>query len=173
MIMNLKPLLKNKLITIEPLKEEDFEVLYEVAKDPLIWDQHPAKRYKKEVFSEFFQQSLASGGAMIIIDNETAEVIGSSRFQSLEGFANGIEIGWTFLARKYWGGKYNASIKNLMITHALKHVDYAFFIVAKENERSKKAMEKIGGRLVEPDEFTQLPDKGDQKVIYVIERSSY
>jgi len=167
--MELRPNLKNELVAISPLKKEHFEALYSVAKDPNIWDQHPAKRYMREVFSEFFQQSIASGGAMIIIDNKTKEIIGSSRFQTLPDFPNGLEIGWTFLARKYWGGKYNDSIKNLMINHALKFVDHVFFIVAKENERSKMAMEKIGGRHVAPGEFSQLTENREQKEIYVID----
>ena len=51
--MNLQPTLQNDLIILRPLRENDFEALYEVAKDPLIWEQHPSReRYKREVYSK-------------------------------------------------------------------------------------------------------------------------
>ena len=43
--------LQNELIKLVPLHENDFEELYEVASDPLVWEQHPNKlRYQREVF---------------------------------------------------------------------------------------------------------------------------
>ena len=43
--------LHNDTIMLVPLKETDFEELYSVASDPLIWEQHPNKlRYQRDVF---------------------------------------------------------------------------------------------------------------------------
>lgn len=53
-------------------------------------------------------------------------------------------IGYTFLARAYWGGVYNRSTKKLMINHALKEFSETLFHVDSNNTRSLKAMEKIG-----------------------------
>ena len=51
----LQPFLENENVQLVPLQENDFEALYEVASDPLIWEQHPSKdRYKIEVFTTFF-----------------------------------------------------------------------------------------------------------------------
>ena len=51
MIINLQPVLENEIIRLQPLQQDDFERLYAVASDPLIWEQHPNKdRYKREVF---------------------------------------------------------------------------------------------------------------------------
>ena len=41
--MNLQPTLENDLVILRPLRESDFEALYEVAKDPLIWDNTQAE----------------------------------------------------------------------------------------------------------------------------------
>ena len=44
-------LLEDTILKIVPLIETDFDRLFEVASDPLIWEQHPTHdRYKKEVF---------------------------------------------------------------------------------------------------------------------------
>ena len=59
-----------------------------------------------------------------------------------------IEIGWTFLARSYWGSRYNGEMKQLMLQHALQFVESVIFLIGPENIRSRKAVEKIGGILV-------------------------
>ena len=105
---DLQPVLKGKLLELRPLRLEDFHDLYAVASDPLIWEQHPVQdRYKEDVFSRFFRESLESGGALIAVDSKDGRVIGSSRFHGYDKEKNEIEIGWTFLARSYWGGIYN------------------------------------------------------------------
>ncbi|NNK19585.1 MAG: GNAT family N-acetyltransferase, partial [Maribacter sp.] len=120
--MDLQPILENELVRIRPLRNSDLESLYNVAKDPKIWEQHPCKRYLRAEFEQFFIESIESKGALIIFDKKTDQIIGSSRFKKVEGFSNGVEIGWTFLDRKYWGGKYNKTVKDLMIAHAFNYV---------------------------------------------------
>ena len=145
MPFDLQPVLQGELLRLRPLRSEDFDDLYAVASDPLIWEQHPANdRYKQEVFKEFFREALESGGALIAIDSKDGQVIGSSRFHGYDGAKSEIEIGWTFLARSRWGGKYNREMKQLMLRHAFKFVDSVVFLVGPRNLRSQKALEKIG-----------------------------
>ena len=126
-----------------------------MASDPLIWEQHPAHdRYQEEVFKEFFREALESGGAFVVIDRKTQEIIGSSRYFGFEPGKREIEIGWTFLARSHWGGKYNGELKRLMLDHAFKFVESVVFLIGPTNVRSQKAVEKIGGVLIEPREKT-------------------
>lgn len=150
--MNLQPTLEDDLIILKPLNEGHFEELYDVAKDPLIWKQHPNyDRYKNEVYSVFFIESIKSKGAFIIIDKITSKVIGSTRFKKTDNVENAVEIGWSFLARDKWGGKYNRSMKKLMLDYAFEFVDDVIFYIGKDNIRSQKAVEKIGGkRIIEP-----------------------
>jgi len=56
-----------------------------------------------------------------------------------------VEIGWTFLARSYWGGNYNREMKQLMLRHALGFVKRVVFLIGPQNVRSQKAIEKLGG----------------------------
>ncbi len=141
-----QPVLKGDLVELRPLRAEDFDDLYAVASDPLIWEQHPANnRWEEVVFKGFFQDALDSGGALIVIDTRTQRVIGSSRFHGYDESKSEIEIGWTFLARAYWGGRYNGEMKRLMLRHAFQFVGSVVFLVGPQNLRSQKAMEKIGG----------------------------
>ncbi len=146
MSFELQPVLNGELVVLRPLRPEDFDDLYAVASDPLIWEQHPANdRYKPEVFNQFFRDALESGGALIALDSKDGRVIGSSRFNGYDEQASEIEIGWTFLARSHWGGAFNREMKQLMLEHAFRFVKTVVFLIGPQNMRSQKAMEKIGG----------------------------
>jgi RimJ/RimL family protein N-acetyltransferase len=141
-----QPILRGELLGLRPLRSTDFDDLYTIASDPLIWEQHPIKdRYKEEVFKRFFQEALESGGALLAIDSKNGHVIGSSRFHGYEQEKSEIEIGWTFLARSHWGGIHNREMKQLMLQHAFKFVNSVIFLVGPQNLRSQRAVEKIGG----------------------------
>jgi RimJ/RimL family protein N-acetyltransferase len=145
MSFELQPILKGELIELRPLTPEDWDDLFSVASDPLIWEQHPeSDRYKEEVFKIFFKDALESGGAFVVIDTKNKRIIGSTRFHGYDPEKSEIEIGWTFLARKYWGGRYNREMKQLMLAHAFKFVENVVFFVGENNIRSRKATEKIG-----------------------------
>jgi RimJ/RimL family protein N-acetyltransferase len=140
-----QPILEDDLVLIQPLSIEDLDQLYAAASDPLIWEQHPAKeRATREGFRKFFDEAMASGCALAIIDRNSQEIIGTSRYHVPDGFSDLIEIGWTFLARKYWGGKYNRCVKRLMINHALQFATDIIFVVDLQNLRSQLAVEKLG-----------------------------
>jgi RimJ/RimL family protein N-acetyltransferase len=145
MSFDLQPHLKGELIDLRPLKAEDWNDLFAAASDPLIWEQHPeSDRYKEEVFRAFFKGAMESGGAFVVIDTRTQQIIGSTRFHGYDPEKSEIEIGWTFLARKYWGGRYNAEMKQLMLAHSFKFVENVVFFVGENNIRSQRATEKIG-----------------------------
>jgi N-acetyltransferase len=146
MSFDLQPNLKGELIELRPLAPEDWDDLFAVASDPLIWEQHPeSDRYKAEVFRVFFREALECGGAFAIVDKNSQQIIGSTRFYGYDSEKSEIEIGWTFLARKYWGGRYNRELKQLMLNHAFQFVESVIFYVGENNIRSQKATEKVGG----------------------------
>lgn len=148
--MNLQPTLSNDLVLVRPLQIEDFEALYNVAKDPLIWKLHQnPDRWEITEFKKFFQGALDSQGAFVIVDRETNKVIGSSRYHIPENTTKAIEIGWTFVSRAYWGGVYNKAFKALLIAHAFQYVDYILFHIDQNNIRSQKATIKLGGRPID------------------------
>ena len=148
MSFELQPTLTGELLTLRPLRRDDWADLYAVASDPLIWEQHPASdRWREPVFRAFFDEALESGGALAAIDRAASRIIGSSRFFGHDPDRRDVEIGWTFLARSHWGGRYNREMKTLMLDHAFRFVDNVLFLVGPDNRRSQRAVEKIGGAL--------------------------
>lgn len=148
--MNLQPTyLQTDILKLVPLAEGDFEALYAVASDPLLWEQHPnPDRCERPVFQEFFNQAILSKSAFKIIDQKTGETMGSSRYYDFFPEKKSIAIGFTFLGRKYWGGTYNKQLKSLMINYAFEQMDEVIFHVGETNFRSQKAVEKIGGKKI-------------------------
>lgn len=146
MSFDYQPVLKGDLVELRPLRPDDCEKLYVVAADPAIWEQHPVKnRHDRDEFLLFFHESVASGGALIVLDAKTQQVIGSSRFHGYDRERREVEIGWTFLARSHWGGTYNRQMKELMLQHAFRFVNRVVLLVDPQNTRSQRAVEKIGG----------------------------
>jgi RimJ/RimL family protein N-acetyltransferase len=163
-----QPTLEGKLVRLRPLRAHDFDALFAVASDPLIWEQHPQRnRHEEAVFRQFFRDALASGGALIVHDAATGAVIGSSRFHGVDLAKSEVEIGWTFLARAYWGGQYNGEMKRLMIEHAWRFVDRVILSVAPENIRSQRAVERIGAVRV----GTCPNPRGGESYVYELRRT--
>ena len=170
MMFDRQPTLTGELLELRPLRQDDWAALFAVASDLLIWEQHPdSDRYKEDVFRQFFADALNSRGALVAIDHATGQIIGSSRYHALDAAERGVEIGWTFLARRYWGGRYNGEMKRLMLEHAFKTVDQVLFIIGPENRRSRRAVEKIGAVYLRV-----APDaKGRESVVYVLTKAAF
>ena len=145
---NLQPDLGNDLVHLLPLGEHHFDALYQVASDPQVWLQHQHKnRYESDQFKKFFQDALESGRALVVMSKSDDQIIGSSRYEPCPERSLSVEIGWSFLGRKYWGGQYNRAVKTLMIDHAFRHYDEIIFQINRNNLRSQKATMKLGGVL--------------------------
>lgn len=167
---DLQPSLEGELLRLRPLRPDDFHDLYDVASDPLIWEQHPnSDRHELAVFEEFFRVALESGGALLALDSRDGRVIGSSRYHGYDSGKSEVEIGWTFLARSCWGGAYNREMKQLMLRHAFQFVKSVVFLVGPQNVRSQKAMEKIGGARVS----SRRNGQGRESIVYQITSEAF
>lgn len=164
--------LKNKFVELAPLKEDYFELLYKVASDPLIWEQHPNKdRYQREVFETYFKGAIESGGAFMVSDATTHHPIGSSRFYEYDDEKKSIAIGYTFLARDHWGTTYNRALKSLMLDHAFRFVDNVIFHIGAVNIRSQKAIEKLGAHKTGEVEMEYYGEQTKLNYIYQINKT--
>ena len=170
MPFNLQPTLSGDLIVLRPMRPDDFSPLYAVAADPMIWAQHPeSTRHEEPVFRRFFQSGLDCGGALVVVDREQHRIVGSSRFHGYDPAAREVEIGWTFLARSHWGGRYNGEMKRLMLTHAFPSVDRVVFVVGPRNVRSQRAVERIGAVRA----GVRANERGEESLVYAITSETF
>jgi len=140
-----QPRLEGSLVALRPLATDDYEPLLRAASDPLIWEQLPGvERHRPQEFQEFFSESMALESALVIIERESGNIVGSSRYARYCENTSEVEIGWTFLSRECWGKGHNLESKLLMLEHAFRYVDSIFFVAALANKRSIRAIEKLG-----------------------------
>jgi N-acetyltransferase len=169
-----QPTLVGKFITMRPYVDTDFDALYAVASDPLIWEVHPVpERSERGHFKTNTDDALSDKGGLVAIEQATGEIVGFSRYsQRYVGDAD-VEIGWSFLARHLWGGQHNRDMKRIMLAHALASFLRVIFRVAAENGRSRRAMEKIGGERIPWGETDTVFNRNICYVAFAITRNNF
>ena len=174
MNFSIQPILEDENIKLIPLEESDFERLFTVASDPEVWSMHPNKeRYKREVFQNFFTGALESKGAFLVLDKNSEEVLGSTRFYDFNKIDNSILIGYTFYGTKYWGKNINARVKKMMLDYIFQFVDQVIFHVGKDNIRSVKAMTKLGAENIGEEEVAYFGEPSKMNVVFQIKKEDW
>ncbi|WP_417321130.1 GNAT family N-acetyltransferase [Erythrobacter aureus] len=173
--MDRQPTLETERLVIRPLGEGDREALYAVASDPGVWEQHPIHdRWRREIFDRFFDDGLASGGALAVVDKRDGSIIGSTRYDKYDPDEGGVvEIGWTFLAPRYWGKGINPEMKRAMLAYAFQSVSLVEFRVGDTNYRSRNALEAIGAVRTDRYELEKYQGKRVAHLVYEITRESF
>lgn len=173
-MLDRQPHLANADVILRPLRPDNWPALFAAASDPQIWAGHPAHdRWQEQVFRRFFDEALASGGALAALDPANGAIIGSSRYDFERAEPGEVEVGWTFLARSHWGGATNAAMKTLMVGHALTTLERVIFLIGDTNIRSRRAMEKIGGVLTERVHLAELAGQPVRHLVYTIDRECF
>lgn len=174
MNINTQSILENEKAILYPLQEKDFDDLYSVASDPKIWEQHPNKdRWKKEVFSTFFEGAIQSKGAFKIVDKATGNTIGSTRIYDYNGQENSIFIGYTFCTVSCWGKGFNYSVKSMMLDYLFQSVSKVYFHIGAENMRSQIAIGRIGAEKIAEQEVTYFGEVPKLNYVYVIDKEKW
>jgi RimJ/RimL family protein N-acetyltransferase len=166
-----QPVLKGDLVTMRPYSDRDWDQLLSVASDPLIWEQHPIhKTWSEGVFRLSIEDALSEHGSLVATETATGRIIGHSRYSTRYVQSGELEIGWSFLARRYWGGPWNRDMKRLMIAHALADWPVVVFRIGEHNLRSRLALERLGGRLLERDYEVRFQGQSLRHVLYAIDQ---
>ena len=168
-----QPSLDGPYFKIRPMEESDQENLFAVASNPLIWEQHTDRRYEPEVFNDFFNQTIKSKGGLVVIDKKTGKIIGSNRFSEITGTEDAVEIGWSFLHFDYWGGKTNREVKSMLMAHAFQFVNNTVYYIDKNNPRSIKATEKLGGKLISNHLDDSIVRRNSDDLTYIIQKKNW
>ncbi len=172
--INFKPTLQNKLVTAVPLQQTYFDKLFVAASDPLIWEQHPNKnRWQREAFENYFAGAIKSGGAFLVSDTQTNEVIGSSRYSDYDAATNTVSIGYTFFVRSHWGTGHNYALKQLMLEHIFQYVDTVKFYIGAVNKRSQISIERFGAIKTGEEETAYYGEPAKLDFVYAISKAQW
>ena len=143
--------LEGQYCTLVSLSQAHLPQLARIAADPIIWQYLPVKGYQLDTFWNWIEDTMrlkAAGTAhpFAVINSNTHQIIGTSRFQDIQPEHNKMDIGWTWFTPSVWGSKVNTEAKNLMLNYAFEECGVARigFKVDENNKRSQRALEKIG-----------------------------
>ncbi|MDT3404434.1 GNAT family N-acetyltransferase [Mucilaginibacter terrae] len=174
MSIKLQPVLENETIALIPLHEADFDALYAVASDPEVWAQHPNKdRWKEDVFRNFFDGAIQSGGAFKVIDKTTGATIGSTRFYDYNAEDSNLFIGYTFYGTASWGKGINPVVKALMLDYAFQFVESVYFHIGANNIRSQIAIGRLGANKTGEQEVTYYGEAPKLNFVYGIDKADW
>lgn len=144
--------LTGNFVKIVPMEKKHTQALYEISTDKTIWTHLPVKIDTYEQMESFIEEALhkkETGTELpfVILNSENNTVIGSTRFLEISGKNKSLEIGWTWLTPSYWGTKINAECKYLLINYCFETLGMIRIQLKtdKDNIRSQKAIERIGG----------------------------
>jgi RimJ/RimL family protein N-acetyltransferase len=172
--INFQPILQNELVVAIPLVPADLESLYKAAADPLIWEQHPNKnRYQRAAFENYFKGAIESGGAFLVKDAQTNEVIGSSRYSDYDAAANTVAVGYTFFVRSHWGKGHNYALKKLMLDHIFQFVNGVIFFIGAVNKRSQVSLERLGAVKTGEEEMAYYGEPAILNYVYTITKEQW
>lgn len=142
--------LDGSIVTLEPLRAEHRDGLYEAAHHEQIWQWLPHVGASQGHFDAWFQHSLqeceeSTAGVFATIDQASGMPIGSSRYLTLRPEHRGLEIGFTWLTPSMWRTGANVEAKLLMLQHAFQELDCVRveFKTDARNTRSRQALEAL------------------------------
>ena len=169
--------LQGKHIRLEPLGSNHAEGLAAAsATDPSLYRWSPipqgVSEAKKYIDTALAWQQAGTAVPFAIVRMHDSAVIGSTRFWNIErwawpqghpahgrGFPDACEIGYTWFAKSAVRTGANIEAKLLMLRHAFEvwQVLRVCFHTDARNQRSRAALERIGGQFEESSALTAWP----------------
>ncbi len=145
--------LEGRLVVVEPLTRAHAEGLRLAAADAAVWRWMTAPAHEPEGFEPWLEAALSTAeegteAPFAILLRESGDPVGSTRFMTLRPEHRGLEIGWTWHARRVWGTGVNVEAKLLLLTHAFETLGCmrVEFKTDARNERSRGALEALPAR---------------------------
>jgi RimJ/RimL family protein N-acetyltransferase len=145
--------LEGNFVRLEPMTLEHHAQLTEVGLDPEIWRLtivmiRTAEEMRSYIDSALALQRDGTSLPFVTIERSSGRVVGSTRFGNYDAANRRIEIGWTWLARRWQRTVINTEAKYLMLTYAFEKLRCVRVELKTDvlNAPSRKAMLRIGAK---------------------------
>lgn len=149
--MKVEPVvLENAVVRLDPLTEAWREPLRAAGADPGLWRYHPMNLHNR-TFDACFDWLLAMAGtgeglSFAVTERASGALCGSSSYLAVVPAQRRLEIGSTWYARPFQGGRVNPATKLALMAHAFETLGCirVEFKLDARNARSWAAMRKLG-----------------------------
>jgi N-acetyltransferase len=152
--MEIKPVtLEGTHVRLEPMTLEHIPGLCEVGLEPDLWRWTPMIVCGPDDMRGYVREALRGqdqGVALpfVTVDRSSGTVIGSTRFGTIDHQHMGVEIGWTWLGKRWQRTPLNTEAKYLMLVHAFETLGCIRVALKTDslNEQSRSAILRLGVR---------------------------
>jgi RimJ/RimL family protein N-acetyltransferase len=144
-----QPTLENERIRLSPLNMDDLDGLWEVSKEnPGLLEYSPSDISTKEKLRAYLQEALDHRNAYVIYDKNVRSIAGCTSYGNTSDHHRRVEIGWTWIGRKFQGTGLNSNVKLLMLEFAFEEtgMQRVEFKIDARNQKSRRAVEKLGAK---------------------------
>lgn len=145
--------LTGSLVILEPLSLEHAQGMKEAVKDGELWNLWYTTVPSPEKVEEYIQKALdmrANAGAMpfVVLEEESREVIGCTRFFNVDEDNHRLEIGYTWYAESIQRTGVNTECKYLLLSHAFEKLEAIAveFRTHWHNHKSRAAIARLGAK---------------------------
>lgn len=145
--------LEGERVRLISLKREHAEDLYRAIDSNEIWTYLPSRMEKFEDMVAHVDEALENWELgkevpFVVIDKESNEIVGMTRFEEVNLQNRNLEIGWTWYSKKVWRSHVNTESKYLLLRHCFDDLDLVRvqFRVDNRNLRSREAVLRIGAK---------------------------
>ncbi|MBM7568532.1 GNAT family N-acetyltransferase [Paenibacillus sacheonensis] len=145
--------LENERVKLVPFSSDYAEGLRRIITDPELHAFAGIIVRGEDDLQAYIAEALASRDAgthypFIVVDRQTGEVAGSTRFGHIQFGAKRLEIGWTWYGEAYRGTGLNRAVKYELLRYAFGTLGFnrVQFSVDAENLRSRRAVLKLGAK---------------------------
>lgn len=147
--------LRGRHVVLEPLRMEHAAELYEAVKEPGIWtwlsQDGPSSVAEMSAYVRDALDLQIRGEHMPWLTRRASDgaAIGTTRYGAIDPATRSVEIGWTMLTAAARRTPANTEAKLLQLRHAFEDLGAIRVWLKTDvlNERSRRAIERIGGKL--------------------------
>ncbi|WP_153733349.1 GNAT family N-acetyltransferase [Sporosarcina obsidiansis] len=144
-------ILENAKVVLVPFTLEYKDSLKEIALDESLWTYMglcicTEEELEAYIHSTINEKTEEKSYPFIILDQETKNVMGSTRFGNINFHNKRLEIGWTWLGTKFQGTGVNKACKFELLKYSFENMNFnrVQFSADIDNIRSQKAIVKLG-----------------------------
>lgn len=151
--LNTEVQLENDRILLLPFEHPRNEELKEIIYNDDIWTYMGAYVRTERDFANYAEQTLLDKKngicyPFIIIDKKHDSVAGCTRYGYLNPMSEKCEIGWTWYGTEFQGTGLNKACKYELLKFGFENIGFRRiqFSADSENQRSQRAIEKLGAK---------------------------
>ena len=140
-----------KSVQLIPLQIDHVDELWRVGNHTKIWQWMPHRMQSRDDMQHFVHDALAhreqgTEFPFVVMDCATGDLIGSTRYMSLELHYRNGEIGWTWYTPAFWRTRANTECKYMLLRHAFEKLNFVRVQLKTDvrNVRSQEAIERLG-----------------------------